>query len=345
MKMKKMRFVMAISLYAMIFSLAVQAQTKPTHQLTPSGHEIVSPAAGTLQGLEAPYWSGEFLVQKAFYTHGPDDVSASLWDAKGQQVATPHIWFAGSSEMHFSAVIVSSANALLASGYTKKSDGTTAMFIAESDFAGHIGRVIQVNPLIVEHICVVPDGTVWAFGDDRNTKGYLLRHYDLSKGFLEGYLPVSDFVSVTSDPSAKWPAQSRGGRQPVYLTCTANTVGIYSGTTQEWIELNTTTRAISRYAIRPTQPYADAAPDGLAQVPSGRVYASLWRHRKLTQDERELGIYELQKDSSSGAASWVHLPSVDDSEPIGLLGNNGEALVHYQKGHVGLFSSQPKNVQ
>ena len=316
---------------------AGQANPVPRHVLQPTGQVLQMPDMQDGKHMGIPFWSGEYLIQMPIYTHEASDVSLYIWDSQGHMVAEPHIWFDGSIEMCLTSVQVTSPKSLLVAGYAKKSDGTDAFFIAESDLAGRLGRVVQVSPYIVRHVCMASDGTVWAFGNRRSSHSYLLRHFDLDKGYLEGFLTSAAFAG---DPN-HWPAGSVSGQYPVFLTCGADRVQILSGHTQEWIELDTKTKAITRYTMKPVPEFPDAVPFNLAQLDSGGVFASIWRRHTNAHDALTLGIFELQTNEKDKTATWVLLKTTDGSVPSSLLGTNGQELIYRSENQQGLSRSRP----
>jgi hypothetical protein len=315
----------------------------PSGILLPSERRVVFESTPFAPGSTIPYWDKGYLISIVPETMSSGIANVILYDSNGKEVRESSIWFPDALAVYILSAAVTREGNILASGTAVKGDGTRASFIAATDSSGKISQVIQTNPFSPANICDGGNGTVWSFGDlgaDPNVSqtGNLLRQFDLHNGLLKELLPRSTFGQTTSPPAL----QATLGHG-TYMRCLATKVALYSGASNQYIELDTTTNSLSRFSI--ARSAADLLVKGFAVTDHGDAYTCL---ADSSGPEALQGLFRLQLDAKSGHARWVPVSSA--AGVIGRLwGADGEYLVHSYRndpaGRSAIFWSLPKSQQ
>jgi hypothetical protein len=263
-----------------------------------------------------PQWDNGYLVSREIETFQATVPNVRLYNRSGEKTREAVIWFPGSQRVLIYSATATPDGRIIAAGTAEKADGAAAPFIALTDTAGKMTKVIQTKGFFPVNICQAPDGTVWSFGgtgyDERSQPkpGDTLRHFDLQKGEIGSYLARSTFP------------RRPGPEIKAYIRCSANEVVAYSTNAQEYIEVS--------YGDNAPREYHAEGPSGLrlggfAVTGSKKIYGYLFHAGNG-------GLYYLLFDE---AASKVHWHPVDGAVGVhtksgvivGLWGSDGDKLL------------------
>jgi hypothetical protein len=225
-------------------------------------------------------------------------------------------------------------------------DGAIATFIGEIGSDERLRKVIRTTPFSPIYLCAVDDGTVWAYGFDRDEHlngvpdSLRLRHYSFEKGQLQAMLNTQALPN--SAATAEW--QFTGMPYEINLRCNSKTVVLYSGTTGDLVEVdlkdNTTT--ITKVPV-PRALSPDFRITGFALADSGEIFVSFLdrTNKKLATS----GLFRLQRDNA-GKGNWVAVPGtvgryLHDSPIYRLWGADGDDLVYSRLNDGKLYWSKP----
>lgn len=292
------------------------------------------------------HWDNGYLVTRRTLFASPTIPVVVLYDRNGQIAREVTVWFNDAVRVSVTDAAAAPSGKVVVSGGMSNAAGIISNFVAEIDATGHVGRVVQTFPFSPFHVCAAEDGTVWAYGVDRDPnaqlrsvrKTFLLRQYGFGKGQLQAVLDRSSLNYLD------WEAVD--GRYPgdISLLCNSQKVALFNWTSQEWIEFDLQTSTLKTVKVtpvsnRPTAPaYRNQPPymiTGSAMTGSGEVFASVSDITRPVPPQQ--GIYKLTFDNAGGA-TWVPLAGSFGGPGIGarLLGVDGTDLVHTRNAENGM---------
>jgi hypothetical protein len=324
-----------------VFNLAapVIANAQSSNSVAPAKVEIVSSHKRVMfdgstmgRGIRIPYWQKGYLVSSKTEVWSADEWAVELYDSRGVQVREAKIWFPNSTRVGINGAAVTPDGRIVIAGNANQSDGTRAFFIAVTGDDGKFAQVIRTNPYLAAHVCVAPDGSIWAFGDDvdsgRDSQSPTLRHFDIAKGQVAALLPRSTFSTRHS------PAAPLGEGRSVAFACSQDRVVVYPEAAGEFIEVDFATQTVHRWKL--DRSYNDLPLYGsyLAITTSGDVCGKLGPISNVTAPR---GLFCLERLGDTGQARWLpvegHQYDSWDTSIIGwVYGADGDALVYSKKG-------------
>jgi hypothetical protein len=263
-----------------------------------------------------PQWDNGYLVSREIETFQAGVPNVRLYNTSGERVREAVIWFPGSQRVLIYSATATADGRIIAAGTAEKADGAAAPFIALTDTAGKMTKIVQTKGFFPVNICQAPDGTIWSFGGtgyDEHSQpkpGDTLRHFDLQKGEIGSYLARSTFP------------KRPGPEIKAYIRCSTNEVVAYSSNAQEYIEAS--------YGGSAPRVYHAEGPSGLrlggfAVTGSKKIYGYLFHAGNG-------GLYYLLFDEVGSTVQWqpvegavgVHTKS---GVIIGLWGSDGDKLL------------------
>jgi hypothetical protein len=316
-----MRCCLGIVFLAWIFSFAGNARPVPVGPSTPDANSVAFAVNFHSPSLAFDTWSGNFLV--AYSAWGSKSSPAvEVFDRNGNNRETTEFWIDGASRVRIDSASADSKGTVYLSGLAVRDDGAHFHFIASVGPNGRPSSLIRTEPFAATEICAADDGSVWAFGHDlqldrgKTSAHYaMLRQYDFNRGLRQALLDRQSVSIRRFHPEGMYPGE-------VNLRFNGQKIGLYTGSANEWIELDTHTNELRRWRLAPVPDSTRL--QGLAFVPDGNVYAVLF-NRAVTPPM--VGLYRLDK----AAGTWVPIPETvspsASSSLSELYGNTQDSLV------------------
>jgi hypothetical protein len=293
----------------------------------------LSAVAASLGGLKSPHGSvvlsTDFAHKPvpiwsngAFLSHDGPEVSLPalhVFDRTGKQLASVPFQIPGAVSVHLVGMARSLQGNLAVSGTAKNADGAGSNFIGLVGSSGAI-KVIRTTPFAVSKLAFVPDGTLWALGQelDRDAHSWaeqphspILRHYR-EDGLLLGSALSPEILG------APYPADG------AFLCVLGNRIGVFSpgggNSTSQWMEISPSgdVRGVWRVPAFPES----TTITGVAMTRAG-VYASV---QPAGPGRPRANIYRLEKSASN----WMLLDSSAVATAEGsalILGSDNDWLV------------------
>jgi hypothetical protein len=264
----------------------------------------------------------------------PGSAGLLVYDRYGNIARQPIIWIKDAKVVTVHDVSINSSGRLIVAGTALDSNGTLATFIGEVGSDDHLRRIIRTTPFAPAHVCVLGDGTVWAYGMDRDEhlnaiqNSLRLRHYDFDKGQVQSLLNAATLPDYSST-SEGWIFYS-GMPNEVDLRCNSKTAVLFNMKSGDLVEVDLKSNAmkITKVSLPP-----DSSPNflitGFALTQSGEVFASFLDRREIHSTLS--GLFRLNRESAT-TAKWVAVPGtvglyLEDSALQSLLGADGDNLV------------------
>jgi len=265
----------------------------------------------------------------------PDKPGVVLYDRYGAVARQATIWLEGAASVIVEDAAVSPSGNLVVAGGALNKDGAVATFIAEIGSDDRISRIVRTTPFTPTSVCALEDGTVWAYGFDRDAHDMLvedsprLRQYSFEKGRLQAVLNTSTLPDAESDREA-WRLAGAKYVGQVNFRCNSKTVVLYNGRTGDLIEYELQRNALKLSKVAAVPVGRSFHITGFALTDSGEIFASF--HDASNPKAPVSGLFRLSRDSSSGA-KWVAVPGTSglylkDSPIHRLWGADGDALVY-----------------
>jgi hypothetical protein len=281
-------------------------------------------------GRAVPQWDKGYLLSLNFEITDPTQWAVRWYGANGIPAGEATLWIPGSVRILLNGAAMTGQGEVVVAGVAEHVDGARAFFLAITDRAGGLKKVLRTNPYHVSQLCAAPDGTVWTFGVASPGPGEVasdaptLRQHDFEKGELTALLPRSTFQTRLN------PSATRGVGNSVAFACGADRVAIYSEVAGEFIEVMYSTLAVSRWRIERHPNDAVLSGTRLAVTSSGDVYAVL-REAGLQKDGSR-GLFGLQRRPAGGTVHWS--PVLGEGNDPGqearisnIFGVDGDSLV------------------
>jgi len=121
----------------------------------------------------------------------PGHPGVVAYDREGRVAREANVWPEGARTVSLGAGDVSQSGTLVVSGGTMNNAGEIANFIAEIGEDNQVRRMVRTNPFVATYVCAQDDGTVWAYGFDREASRkstLLLRQHSFEKGQIQEML-------------------------------------------------------------------------------------------------------------------------------------------------------------
>lgn len=316
-----------VNLAARSFGQKVQVDSL---RLSEAHYQTQLPGLGNSHGFK--YWDKGYLITYAI--DGTLDASPTrpvvvLYDQNGRVAQEAVVWFKDSARTGVDSAAVTKSGHLVVSGGTTSRAGAIANYIANVDSTGHMSRVIRTTHFLPVYVCAAEDGTVWSYGFDRDEEGKrvgdspMLRQYSFDKGQIRAMLNRSALNS------SAWTLSD--GRYPgdISLRCTSREVGLYNGTSGEWIRFDIATNRLAVAKVDPLPPPKEMRITGFALTESGDVFVSL--HDRSSQPPRS-GLFRLSFVGSD-VGKWIPVrdtvgPFLKGAKVGQLLGTDGTDLIY-----------------
>lgn len=335
--MKTPKFILRALAIVAFFSaclLLAQGQLTTTINLAGSSNQAHFPAV--LQPGMHNYWNNGYLITiDAPPFMVPDKPGVILYDRNGAVARQAIVWLDGARKLSLTDAAVSRSGNLVVGGGTTNNEGTIANFIAEIGNNDRIARVVRTTPFVPTYVCTLEDGTVWAYGFDRDAsldmieKSPRLRQYSFDKGRLQAVLVTSALPDGEALRETWRPAQGKY-LGALNLRCNSKMVVLYNGSTGDLVEYDLAKQemTVSKVAALPTGQRFHIT--GFALTDSGEIFASF--HDGTNLNAPVSGLFHLEPDNASGGYKWVAVPGtvggyLKDSPIQKLWGADGDKLV------------------
>jgi hypothetical protein len=265
----------------------------------------------------------------------PNKAGVVLYDRYGAVAREPIIWLNGAKSISLTDVAVSRSGHVVVGGGTTNNEGVIANFIAEIGSDDQVHRVVRTSPFVPWRLCAMEDGTVWAFGNDRDASLSLvenaprLRQYSFEKGQLQAILDTSALPDALSSRDL-WRLSQGRYLGELNLRCNSTTAVLYNAGTGDLVEydLQRNKLTVSKVAALPAERTFRIT--GFALTDRGEMYASF--HDASNPKAIVSGLFHLEPDSTSSRYKWVAVPGtvgiyLQDSPIQKLWGADGNKLV------------------
>jgi hypothetical protein len=264
----------------------------------------------------------------------PSSAGFMVYDRDGNIAREPIIWVKGANIVTVHHVSISSSGHLIVSGAALDSNGTLASFIGEVGSDDHLHRIVRTTPFVPAHVCALDDGTVWAYGMDRDEhlngiqNSLRLRHYDFDKGQVQALLNVTTLPDYAST-SEEWISYDFMPNE-VELRCNSKTAVLFNLRSSDLVEVDLKSNAmkIAKFPRLPTIEEGFLI-TGFALTQSGEIFASFLDRREI--HSAMSGLFRLNRESAT-SAKWVPVsgtlgPYLTKGSLQRLLGADGDNLV------------------
>ena len=282
------------------------------------------------------YWSNGHLVTfDSPPVMVPNKAGVVLYDRHGTVAREAIVWLEGAKSVSLTDVAVSRSGNLVVGGGTTSSEGAIANFIAEIGSDDRVHRVVRTSPFVPWRLCAVDDGTVWAYGNDRDASLSLvenaprLRQYSFDKGRLQAMLDTSALPDAQSSRDV-WRLSQGRYLGELNLRCNSKMVVLYNGGTGDLVkyDLQKNTMTVSKVAALPAERTFRIT--GFALTDSGEMYASF--HNVENPKAAVSGLFHLEDDNGGSGYKWAAVPGtvgvyLKDSPIQKLWGADGDKLV------------------
>lgn len=282
-------------------------------------------------------WSNGYLAAIDASTFMvPDKPGVIVYGRDGAVVRQAIVWLEGARKVSLTDAAVSQSGNLVVGGGTTNHEGAIANFIAEIGSDDRISRVVRTSPFVPTYVCALDDGTVWAYGADRNASLSMiensprLRQYSFDKGLLQAMLVTSALPDGEAFRDAWRPAQGRYLGE-LNLRCNSKMVVLYNGGSGDLIEYDLQKKQMTTNKVVALP--ADTRRfhiTGFALTDSGEIFASF--HDAADLNAPLSGLFHLEPDTASAGYKWVAVPGtvgvyLKDSPIQKLWGADGDKLV------------------
>ncbi len=310
--------------------LFIPATTQANDLIGSQSHKASFPEAFATGNISPTWGEGGLVVQTLSSVMEGTVRSQSalvIFDRNGAKSQTGPIWIEGASKVRLNSVAINSKRQILTGGHAIAADGNTIGFMMLTDITGKPKLNIAMSPYVPEKVCFSADGSLWALvslidmdGTGRGKDYPLLRQYSADGKLIRAILPRSKFTMELP------PAVSNSGGGEVLMQSNRNTLGVFFGHSNLWVEIDSTGQ-ISEWTVKPL-PFQgeDGKPKGFTKdvnaaafLDSGSLYVGL-------SDAWLSGIYKLDKTNQR----WVPVTGAEGrrrDNAIALQGKEGNQLV------------------
>src|SRR5215467_2569556 len=312
------------------------AQNEPATQINLAEPSHQAQLSAVLEGGIHDYWDKKYLITVPdIGAMVPDRPGVILYDRYGVVARQATVWLDGAKSVNVKDAAVSPSGSLVVAGWALNKDGAVATFIAEIGSDDRVRRIVRTTPFTATYVCALDDGTVWAYGFERDSHDMLvesaprLRQYSFEKGRLKSMLDPSTLPDGQAFRETWRPAQGRYLGE-VSLRCNSQTVVLYHGGTGDLVEFDLKENSMQLTKVTALPGHKTFHIMGFALTESGDIFASF--HDASNLKAPVSGLFRLRRDNSGGA-KWVAVPGtaglyLKDSPIQKLWGADGDSLVY-----------------
>lgn len=266
--------------------------------------------------------SGQRLpVFSAGYTIFFDRTAATIWSYDRAGTLRTHVTLSlpEAAQVSITEVAAARDGRLVAAGSVTSSEGQKAGAIFWIDVQGKLERVVRTTPFFSTRLAFGPRDLLWAAGrvtdaGFRETPQHeVIRQFDQEGKEVRATTPRDSFSS---------------GRHPCsrcFLAANSTTIGFYSDSTNEYVELDSSGSQTGRWKTAPLPESVDLV--GSALTTSGDFYLG---GGTTNAGGFKTLLYRLNK--ATGAFVPVDVPAdTGSTRALTLIGADGDRLVIYGK--------------
>jgi len=339
----------------LLLLLSLVFAPRPSHAEDPAAPKTGMPAAThdaqfvAMLDMAFRYLDRGYMIEfglDSTFEVGPSRARVFLYDREGRVAREPIVWIDGARRVYVEDVAVSPSGTVVVAGATLDGELVPHSFIGEIGSDDHLKTVLPVEPFVPSFVCAMDDGTVWAYGHDRDEivkklTSPRLRHFSLEKGQLQAMLDPAKLPS--EEPLSESWTPSRG-RYPgeITLRCNSKSVVLYNAASGDLVEVDPRNNAMRITKVPLFPGPREFRITGSALTESGEIFVSVWDHRN--PKSYVWGLFRLERDSDT-TAKWVPVPgaqgAVGRSTFYMLLGSDGNDLVYAKDKSGRLYWSRP----
>jgi hypothetical protein len=273
-------------------------------------------------GVSLPDWSNGWAIA----IEGEPRTANEYRATSDGTVRTGTVTLPGATQLAVWHATVAVDGAVVVSGHAYMSDRSAQYFIARIGSDGAVTGSVRTGPFAPQCICAAQDGSVWAVGSELDAEELgesyaLVRHFDFEKGLI-GQAVEADSFSPSQNPSRFMNRWVTGDTDSSWLRCDSKRAYVYSNQTDELIEVDARTHAVSRWQIDSSA----GKVVGLAITASGELFANLLPDGDPTNGRPTLNLFALEKDKAGLSAGWV-MAGQGTAKGLRLWGADGDRLV------------------
>src|SRR5262249_51337413 len=284
------------------FNLLLLGQDGRATQINLAEPSHQAQLSAVLEGGIHDYWDKKYLITVPdIGAMVPDKPGVILYDRDGAVARQATVWLDGARSVNVKDAAVSPSGGLVVAGWALNKDGAVATFIAEIGRDDRVSRIVRTTPFTATYVCALDDGTVWAYGFDRDAHDMLvessprLRQYSFEKGRLQAMLDPSALPDWQAFRETWRPAQGRYLGE-VSLRCNSKTVVFYNGGTGDLVEYDLQKNAMKLTKVAALPAHRTFHIMGFALTDSGEIFASF--HDASNVKAPLSGLFRLTRDSA-----------------------------------------------
>lgn len=268
------------------------------------------------RGVRSPDWSNGSAIR---IDGDPSSANQVRTVSRDGTVRTTTVILPGATRLSLRHAAVAKDGGVVVAGSAMMRNGAEQYFIARIGHDGVATDSVSTGTFAPHCVCPSPDGSVWVVGKDhraeeRGENFALVSHYTFQKGLIGQALDANPF-SRSFEIMASYAAADTTSS---WLRCDSKRAYVYSNRTDELIEIDARTHALSRWPI-----VSSGKVVALANTASGELFANLVAASDPMNDPPALSLFVLEKDHASSKARWV----VVRASGLALWGADGEQLV------------------
>lgn len=199
--------------------------------------------------------------------------------------------------------------------------GAAASVIIKISPTGQVERATRTTPFGVSGVVCAPNGRLWAAGREHDASyrdvpvHNVLREYDSEGRLLQSTLSTSSFAIANQHPVGS-----------LFLVANDHSFGLYSGTANEFVQLDWSGTVTSR-SITPPIARSSAVVISAALTPADELYLGGVAKAKGGQ------TVTMRWDRTANTFQPVSIPELagDDVRTMNVLGAAGSQLIFYAK--------------
>ena len=270
-------------------------------------------------GLDQIKWDKDRLIT---FGKGTTQASISTYEKDGKLVFSAPLKFENSAKTYVKDAAATYSGTVAVAVSTTTVDGVIADLIVEAGENG-IQRAVRTSPFNPLKICATQEGTVWAYGWERDASGSdrhghhaMLREFSFEKGQLRSAIDRD-----TVRPPQGVPVHGR--KDELQMKCSTNKVAVFNGPVNELIEYDLANSKVTR---QPTPFFPENVEiTGAAFTNAGEFYLSTLDR---SNPQVSTSILHLILDAD-GNAEWVPIATLaSNGKWFRLLGNDTDDLVY-----------------
>lgn len=313
------RLILGTALFVVAFSFAQHRQSVAAVTFAPAQLSLpveMWPMDGSIWANPVPTWQNGFLLSH----QGNSNVQTKVFafDRTGKKVLEAVLKVEGAATVSVATMAASPSEIIAVSGGLNSAPNTG--WIAWLSAPDRIDRLIMTAPFIAHQLCFGPDGTIWAAGLENGPEvGPLTHSYDVFRHYGEnGQLLASFLQNETFGKAPGSPALLS------HLQCSADRLGFYSQTANQWVELLYTGQLLGRW------PGIGSYPDLSVQAAGITSKGVLISSQQRIANGTRLAYYGL--DKTSGA--WHEVQTSSGTFYGHILGTDRDGFVMHGGGRL-----------